>query len=130
MDWTVINAALILISSIVVLAVIAVVVRRYATNRGSAHGLPIRIVARQPIAPKASVVIVDIGDKRLLLGVTEQTVTLLGSVTLSHPPHQQPPSQTTDQSPRPLRTAPPAPAELSFRAYLSSLFQRSAKGQQ
>ncbi len=129
MDWTVVNAVLILIASIVVLAVIAIVVRRYAASRGSAHGLPIRIIARQPIAPKASVVIVDIGDKRLLLGVTEQSVTLLGSGTLL-PPHKQQRSETSDQPGRPLRTAPPATAELSFRAYLSSLFQRSAKGQQ
>ncbi len=133
MDWTVINAALILLASIVVLAVIAIVVRRFATNRGLVHGLPIRIIARQPIAPKASVVIVDIGDKRFLLGVTEQNVSLLGSFPITQPA-QQPSSTPTAVTPPPqaikMPRPTPAPAELSFRAYLSSMFQRSTKGQQ
>jgi|GEM_PF-1040857 len=125
MDWTIVNAALFLVASIVALAIVAVVLRRFARQRGSISGIPIRIIARQPLAPKATLVIVDVGDKRLLLGVTEQSINLLGTLagTSSQPfPKGEPSPPNSVRIP----TAP-APAELSFRAYLSSLFQRSTK---
>jgi len=129
MDSTLLNAALVLIVSIAVLAIAALGVRRFITGRASVHGMPIRIIARQPLAQKASLVIAEIGDKRLLLGVTEHNVTLLG--TLAQEAAQHAP-QRTATPPNSVPITPPTakPAELSFRAYLSSMFQRSSKGSQ
>jgi flagellar biogenesis protein FliO len=122
MDSTLVNAMLMLAASIAVLVLVAALVRRLASSRGIAQGIPIRIVARQPIAGKAMLVVADIGDKRLLLGVTEHSVTLLATLAAGVQPVQQPaPSKQPSAAPT------VSPAELSFRAYLSSMFQRSGK---
>ncbi|MCX8051928.1 MAG: flagellar biosynthetic protein FliO [Chlorobi bacterium] len=122
MDSTLVNAMLMLAASIAVLVLVAALVRRLASSRGIAQGIPIRIVARQPIAGKAMLVVADIGDKRLLLGVTEHSVTLLATLAAGAQPVQQP---TPSKQPSAAPTV--SPAELSFRAYLSSMFQRSSK---
>lgn len=40
-------------------------------------GDPLTVVARRGISPKASVVVIDTGGQRLVLGVTEQSVSVL-----------------------------------------------------
>lgn len=121
-DWTVLNAAIVLTFSIIVLVGIAYTARRWIGGKASGQGTGFRILARQSLGSKASLVIVEVGDKRYLLGVTEHSVTMLGTISL--------PSQNTTPMPPPApKSQQPItpPAELSFRAYLSSLFQRSEK---
>ncbi len=62
----------------VVLAVIWVAHRRVARmrQRSGKTGL-VRVVARQSLAPKASMVVVDADGRRLMLGVTEHGVSVL-----------------------------------------------------
>ncbi|MGX5697383.1 FliO/MopB family protein [Agromyces soli] len=62
----------------VVLAVIWVAHRRVARvrRRSGKTGL-VRVVARQSLAPKASMVVVDADGRRLMLGVTEHGVSVL-----------------------------------------------------
>ena len=45
----------------------------------------VSVVTRQVIAPKASVVVLDVDGKRFLLGVTEQSVTVLNTSELPTP---------------------------------------------
>lgn len=122
MDATLLQAVVVIIISIVVLSVIAFGIRRFASSRSIAGNLPIRVIARQPLGNKAFLVIADIGNKRLLLGVTDHSVTLLATIT-------PPPSPTQPATKPPMAGAPSQsnPAELSFRAYLSSIFQRTGK---
>ena len=53
--------------------------RRFSRTSGAgrAEQVPVRVVSRQPITPKASVVVVDTGGQRFLLGVTEGSVNVL-----------------------------------------------------
>ncbi|MCX7929226.1 MAG: flagellar biosynthetic protein FliO [Chlorobi bacterium] len=125
MDSNMLNALLVLLAGIAFLAIIAFILRRLASGRASTHGLPIRIISRQPIGGKAALVVADVGDKRLLLGVTEHSVTLLATL-------ERTTSSTTSKTTAPRVTPapqmhPPSPAELSFRAYLASMFQRTEK---
>jgi flagellar protein FliO/FliZ len=46
-------------------------------SRASGTAKPVRIVTKQAISPKASVVIIDVEGTRLLLGVTEHAVSVL-----------------------------------------------------
>jgi flagellar protein FliO/FliZ len=43
----------------------------------------VNVVTRQPLAQKASVVVIDVEGKRFLLGVTENSVTVLDSTELA-----------------------------------------------
>jgi len=126
MDWTLLNAALILAAAVVGLGVLAVVVRRLSPVRGGGNSIPIRILARQPLGSKALLVVAEIERQRVVLGVTEHTVSLLA--TLSETPAPTPSHQTTSpRSSHSQQPQPATPAELSFRAYLASMFQRSGK---
>lgn len=78
----------VLLSLAVVLVLLRMVQRRL--TRGAAK--PVNVVTRQAIAPKASVVIVDVDGQRFLLGVTEQSVTVLNAGTAPVPEEIETPS--------------------------------------
>ena len=68
----------VVVSLAVVVGLLWVLQRRLTRgSRASAASKPVRIVTKQAISPKASVVIIDVGDTRLLLGVTEHAVSVL-----------------------------------------------------
>ncbi|MET1087700.1 MAG: flagellar biosynthetic protein FliO [Arthrobacter sp.] len=69
-----------------VLALLWIIQRRVARNAGTAAGQarPLQLIARQGIGQKASVVIVEADGQRLLLGVTEQSVTVISSMEAGH----------------------------------------------
>lgn len=122
MDATLMQAVVVITVSLILLGVMALVIRRVASSRSIAGNLSIRIIARQPLGNKASLVIADIGNKRLLLGVTDHNVTLLATIT-----NPTSPSQLSTKPVTPAAPSQSTPAELSFRAYLSSIFQRTGK---
>ncbi|WP_426006136.1 flagellar biosynthetic protein FliO [Paenarthrobacter sp. NyZ202] len=63
-----------------VLAVIWLLQRRLGKGKGRRRAdSTLSVVSRQAVGQKASVVVVDAGDKRFLLGVTEHNVTVLHS---------------------------------------------------
>lgn len=63
-----------------VLAVIWLLQRRLGKGKGRRRAdSTLTVVSRQAVGQKASVVVVDAGDKRFLLGVTEHNVTVLHS---------------------------------------------------
>lgn len=66
-----------------VLALLWIIQRRLGRNAGAAVGKsrPLQLIARQGLGQKASVVIVEADGQRLLLGVTEQSVTVISSST-------------------------------------------------
>ena len=65
----------------VVLALLWVLQKRLAKGglRGGRASAPVSIVARQGIGAKASVVVVDVEGERLVLGVTESSITVLAA---------------------------------------------------
>lgn len=52
---------------------------RRAGRRGQAPGVTVTVVARQVLGAKASLAVVDVGDQRLVLGVTEGGVNVLST---------------------------------------------------
>lgn len=52
---------------------------RRAGRRGQSPGVTVTVVARQVLGAKASLAVVDVGDQRLVLGVTEGGVTVLST---------------------------------------------------
>lgn len=69
-------------------------VQRRLTRSGRMPGAakPVNVVTRQAIAPKASVVVVDVDGQRFLLGVTEQSVTVLNAGAAPVPEEIETPS--------------------------------------
>ncbi len=59
------------------MALAAWVVRRKGAGRLLGQASPFTVVARQPLGRSASLQVVTFGDRALVLGVTDQTVTLL-----------------------------------------------------
>ena len=62
--------------------------RRFSADTGSGgkEQPAIKVVSRQPITPKASVVVVETGGQRFLLGVTEGSVNVLHTSELPADP--------------------------------------------
>ncbi len=125
MDWTIINAVIITCAAVGGLLGLAVLARRFTRTQSGGENIPLRILSRQPLTQKASLVIVDIGDKRLVLGVTEHTVTVLATLANGSPSATMRSAPSQERVLEPLHTAPHG--DLSLRAYLTSMFQRSSK---
>ncbi|SEN47925.1 flagellar biosynthetic protein FliO [Cryobacterium sp. TMT1-3] len=75
---TLIVAARVVLSLGVVLALLWYLQRRLSRGAlGKNVANPVTVVGRQPIGQKASVVVIEVEGTRLVLGVTEQAVTVL-----------------------------------------------------
>ncbi|WP_191330297.1 flagellar biosynthetic protein FliO [Frigoribacterium sp. ACAM 257] len=114
----------------VVLALLWVLQKRLAKGglRGGRASAPVSIVARQGIGAKASVVVVDVEGERLVLGVTESSITVLAAADA---PVAQPSVVALEPAPQEARVTPivplasvaPAPAPSaapSFEAVLAA----------
>ena len=121
------------------------------TSRGQVgmQDVRVRVVARQTLSPKASVSIVEIGDTTMVLGVTDHSVTHLGTVNSAREgsvpaPSHTPPTPTFGPPPTYPPTAPASmplartvqppdsrgelPTDLSVQSYIKSLFKRGRSG--
>nr|WP_244638751.1 MULTISPECIES: flagellar biosynthetic protein FliO [unclassified Frigoribacterium] len=77
--------------------------------RGGRASAPVSIVARQGIGAKASVVVVDVEGERLVLGVTESSITVLAAADA---PAAQPAVVALEAAPpSPVVVLEPAPQE-------------------
>jgi len=78
MDDSAVMALRVLVSLGVVLGLLWWLQRRLIRGRASSGAeAPIRVISRQAISPKASVVVLETGGQRFLLGVTEANVNVL-----------------------------------------------------
>ena len=87
----------------VVLSLGAVLVLLFWLQRRLGGGTPgragaVRIVARQGIGQKASVVVLDTGGRRFTLGVTEQNITVLDNTDAPEPEIPDPAAPEADTS--------------------------------
>jgi len=74
----------VLLSLAVVLALLWVAARVLRRGqRRTQHGVVVDVLARQPLAQRASVAVVKVGDRALVLGVTESRVELLADQPMS-----------------------------------------------
>ncbi|MDJ0378125.1 flagellar biosynthetic protein FliO [Cryobacterium sp. PH31-L1] len=81
---TLIVAVRVVLSLGVVLALLWYLQRRLSRGaRALGNANPVTVVGRQPIGQKASVVVVEVDGTRLVLGVTEQAVTVLHEKSLA-----------------------------------------------
>lgn len=75
---TFVLALRVLLSLAVVLGLLWVLQRRFSRGAaGSAGDVPLTVLSRRNVSPKAAVVVVETDGKRFLLGVTEQSVNVL-----------------------------------------------------
>ncbi|NIJ05320.1 flagellar biosynthetic protein FliO [Frigoribacterium faeni] len=111
----------------VVLALLWVLQKRIAKGglRPGRASAPVTVVARQGIGAKASVVVVDVEGERLVLGVTESSVTVLAAADVPAP--VEPPlalvasSAPAVEAPQEARVTPIVPvASPSFDAVLAA----------
>ncbi|CEA06608.1 flagellar biosynthesis protein FliO [Arthrobacter saudimassiliensis] len=75
----------VLVSLGVVLALLWWLSRRVAARTGgTGDTAPVRVLSRQAISPKASVVVVEAEGQRFMLGVTEASVNVLNATPLDN----------------------------------------------
>ncbi|MGY4856613.1 flagellar biosynthetic protein FliO [Cryobacterium sp. AP23] len=74
---TVVVALRVVLSLAVVLGLLWVLQRRLSTRSGTRSANVVTIVGRQGLGQKASVVVVDVDGRRFVLGVTEQSISVL-----------------------------------------------------
>lgn len=112
---TLIVAVRVVLSLGVVLALLWYLQRRL--SRGAlAKGVsnPVSVVGRQPIGQKASVVVVEVLGTRLVLGVTEQSVTVLHEESLA-------PASSLDRAISVLGGSPATPATAFSRSLAAAV---------
>ena len=74
----------VVLSLVVVLVLLWVAARALRKNQQrSMRGVEIDVLARQPLAQRSSLAVVQVGDRALVLGVTESRVELLTEAPLS-----------------------------------------------
>ncbi|TFC02803.1 flagellar biosynthetic protein FliO [Cryobacterium adonitolivorans] len=74
---TVVAALRVILSLAVVLGLLWVLQRRLSRGAGSRTNNVVTVVGRQGLGQKASVVVVDVDGRRFVLGVTEQSISVL-----------------------------------------------------
>jgi flagellar protein FliO/FliZ len=74
---TVVVALRVVLSLAVVLGLLWVLQRRLSRGSGSRAANVVTVVGRQGLGQKASVVVVDVDGRRFVLGVTEQSISVL-----------------------------------------------------
>jgi flagellar protein FliO/FliZ len=76
--------ARVVLSLVVVLVLLWVAARVLRKNqRRTMRGIEVDVLARQPLAQRSSLAVVQVGDRALVLGVTESRVELLTEAPLS-----------------------------------------------
>jgi len=86
--------------------------RRFVRGKAAATRKTVRLVARQTLGKNASIAVVDIDDKRFVLGVSERSVNVLHE-------GEAPPE------PEPAPEAKPTPAFTSFEQATGSILSPS-----
>ncbi|MCS6966260.1 MAG: flagellar biosynthetic protein FliO [Candidatus Kapabacteria bacterium] len=81
-EGVLIRTVLILIAFFTLLLAAAYGIRRWAWGGGNRNGLRLRLLARLPIAPKAALYAVRVGEVVFLLGVTEHSISVLRQYTV------------------------------------------------
>jgi flagellar protein FliO/FliZ len=75
--------ARVVLSLAVVLALLWFAARALRKNQQrSSHGVEVDVLVRQPLAQRSSLAVVQVGDRALVLGVTESRVELLAETSL------------------------------------------------
>ncbi len=82
---TVLLAARVILSLVAVFGLMWLLQRRLRTGGTATRAKALSVVARQSVGQKASVVLVDTGGRRLLLGVTEHGIAVLHSDVAPEP---------------------------------------------
>jgi flagellar protein FliO/FliZ len=76
--------ARVVLSLVVVLVLLWVAARALRKNqRRTMRGIEVDVLARQPLAQRSSLAVVQVGDRALVLGVTESRVELLTETSLA-----------------------------------------------
>ncbi|MBL7973623.1 MAG: FliO/MopB family protein [Candidatus Kapabacteria bacterium] len=122
-----------------ILGVLWYVKRRTSRGRVGQELVGIEVIARQALNPKAQIFIVKVSGKTVMLGVTEQSVTNLGEVSIQQQIQQQQvvnqqefrvaqPTQNTTQMPQPIPGVPPPlqPVDLTFSNFVKTIFKKAA----
>ena len=81
---TVVVALRVILSLAVVLGLLWVLQRRLNRGAGARANNVVTVVGRQGVGQKASVVVVDVDGRRFVLGVTEQSISVLHDAETDH----------------------------------------------
>jgi flagellar protein FliO/FliZ len=81
---TVVVALRVVLSLAVVLGLLWVLQRRLSRGAGARTNNLVTVVGRQGLGQKASVVVVDVDGRRFVLGVTEQSISVLHDAETDH----------------------------------------------
>lgn len=68
---------------------------RVMRPKGGVRGLPVDVIARTPLGKRASVAVLRVGDRGLLVGVTDHAVSLIAEVDIPAPAAPAPERRTT-----------------------------------
>ena len=122
----------VIVSLGVVVGLLWVVQRRLSRGRRPAQGTPVRLIGRQGVAGKSSVVVIEVEGERLVLGVTEQGMTVLARHDVAAEPNILPSQTEVTATPTAMITSLPRSPLMHAPAALpqswAAIWQRAVGG--
>jgi flagellar protein FliO/FliZ len=118
-----------LVMAMTVVLVVMVLAAKVARNRNfggvrrTGHNASIEVLARQPFGKNASVAVVVAAGKALVLGVTDQSVTMLAEADAGELMQPQQPEPETQWTGTPGATSP----TFSWKAWIEQLRERTVR---
>lgn len=119
-DQPIINTFLILILSVVIIGGMLYALKKYIEkNKNMSNNAHIKIISKQPVAPKASLMVIETEERRFLIGLAEKNISLISELNPSDNNHSNnnKKSSSFDKS--------VDNSDLSFKNFLKSTISKS-----
>ena len=82
MEYPIAKALLTLVAAIILLGGLLVVVKRFAALKSQTPlGSSMKLLSRLPLSPKHQIALVKIADKVLIVGIADNSLSLLGEIS-------------------------------------------------
>ncbi|MBN8573218.1 MAG: flagellar biosynthetic protein FliO [Candidatus Kapabacteria bacterium] len=125
-DPTLLKAFITMAAAVGGLSLLLLLLKKKARNRivnADSSLQTLSIESRIAVAPKSQVVVINYGDKKYILGITEQSINLIADVTekLPHPRVENSPTFSSDYN---AHASDTSSNDVSFAAFLKSITKR------
>ncbi len=82
MDGTMLQSLLTLVAGVSIIGLMFYLLKKYTLKAQNSSGkMDLKVISKLPLQPKSSLFVVEAGDKKLLIGVSEKNINLISDLT-------------------------------------------------
>lgn len=129
LDPTLLKAFITMLAAVVGLSLLLFILKKRIAIKGRVASNPssLYVDARVPLTPKSQAIVLLYGEKRFLIGVTENSVNLIADISDTEQKiHSDKPNDKKVISEETDILEPQLPEDLSFTAFLKSISRRES----